>query len=221
MASSLYTLDALDQAVLSRLEENSTFFRQTERYAIINEAIKCTNILSGFYQGSILDISQAGQLIYTTPIGMLYPQRVTFEGIQLDPIPITRIGQDYRTWTTDNTAKNGQVARWVPIGINYYCLHPADSNGGGSIEVTGVLEPPLLVLPDNSMILPDQYANIVIEYSASRLPLKCGGKNASDATILYSKSFQPAMKKLTNLQHFKFPKYFIQNGSPTTEGRIQ
>lgn len=221
MASSLYTLDTLDQGVLSRLENNGIFFQQAERYTIINEAIKCANILSGFYQGTLYALSQANQLVYPIPAGMLYPQRISFEGIQLDPIPITRIGQDYRTWTTDNTNKNGAVARWVPIGINYYCLHPADSNGGGNIAVTGVLEPPLLVLPSDSMILPDEYVNIVIEYAASRLPLNIGGANWSAASQLYTKSFQPAMKPLINLQRFKFPRYFLQTGAATTEGKIQ
>lgn len=221
MASSLYTLSALDSAVLSRLEDNSIFFQTAERYTIINEAIKVTNILTGFYQGTLLTISQAGQLVYPTPVGMLYPQRIEFDGIQLDPIPITRIGQDYRTWATDTTAKLGAVARWVPIGINYFCLHPADSNGGSSIAVTGVLEPPVLVLPTDSMTLPDEFASIVVEYCAGRLPLKCGGKSAADGATIYQKSFMPSIKPLLNLQKFSFPRFFVNQGSSTTEGKIQ
>jgi Tfp pilus assembly protein PilZ len=220
MASSLYTLSALDSATLSRLEDNSIFFQTAERYTIINEAIKCVNLLTGFYQGTLLTISQEGQLVYPTPVGMLYPQRIEFDGVQLDPIPITRIGQDYRTWTTDTTAKLGAVARWVPIGINYFCLHPADSNGGSSIAVTGVLEPPVLILPTDAMSLPDEFASIIVEYCASRLPLKAGGSSATAASQLYTKSFQPAIKPLLNLQKFSFPKYFVQAGSPTTEGKI-
>lgn len=221
MATSLYTLADLDALVLARLENNSIFFQQFDRYAIINEALRCSNILCGWYQGTVSAISQTGQLVYPTPVGMLYPQRIAFEGIQLDPIPITRIGQDYRTWTTDNTNKNGAVARWVPIGINYFCLHPADSNGGGRIDVTGVLETPLLVLPTDSMQLEDQYVNIVVEYAASRLPMPIGGQNFAQASQLYQKGFMPAIKARTNLAKFKFPRYFVNQGSSITEGKIQ
>lgn len=222
MASSLYTLATLEALVYSRaLEDNTTGFPPTEVDAIINEAIRVINLMSGFYEGSVTLISQAGQLIYSTPTGMLFPQRVQFESQQLDPIPITRIGQDYRTWTTDTTAKIGPVARWVPIGINYFAIHPADSTGGGSIAVTGVMETPLLVLPTDAMVIPDQYVNIIVEYCAQRLPLKLGGASFVQASQLYTKSFVPSMRPLVRYQRFKFPRYFVLNGAPITEDRIQ
>ncbi len=221
MASSLYTLDDLDTAVLARLENNSVFFQTAERYTIINEAIRTCNLLSGFYQGSSTLLSVPNQLVYAIPAGILYPQRVTFNGTQLDPAPITRIGQDYRTWATDTTARNGAVARWVPIGINYFCLHPADSQGGQTIEVTGVQEPPLLVAPGDFMTLEDQYVSIIVEYCASRLPLKMGGSSFATASKLYVAGFQKGMKKLINIQGFRFPKYFVNSGVPVPEGKIQ
>ena len=220
MATSLYTLADLQAAVYARLENNSICFQTYEVTGIINEALRATNILSGFYQGTLTAISQAGQLVYPTPAGMLYPQRVQFENTQLDPIPVTRIGQEYRTWTTDTTAKIGPVARWVPIGINYFCLHPADSLGGGTIFVTGVLETPLLVNTDDTMQLEDEYVTIVVEYCASRLPLKIGGANWAQASQLYTKSFQPAIKKLGAVQRFKVPRYFVLSGAPAAEGKI-
>jgi hypothetical protein len=221
MAASEYTLASIDAAVLTRVEDNFTCFTQFERTAVINEAIRCVNILTGFYQGTLQLISVAGQLVYQVPTGMLYPQRVEFEGVQLDPIPITRIGQDHISWTTDTTIKYGPVARWVPIGQTYFCLNPIDSNGGGSISVSGVLSTPLLVNQTDSIVLPDEFANIIVEYCAQRLPLKIGGASATAASQLYTKSFQPSLKPLVNLSQFKFPKYWINNGSPTTEGKIQ
>ncbi len=219
MAAAIYTLAALKTAVYARLENNTLFFRPFAITAIINEAIKCTNILTGFYQGTLPVVSAAGKLIYSVPAGMLYPQRIQFEGIQLDPVPITQIGQDYRTWASDTTANKGQVARWIPIGINYFALHPADALGGLDIEVTGVLEPPLLVADGDSMVLDDEYVTIIVEYAASRAPLKCGGKVFADASKLYVSGFQKSVKPLLAQQQFKFPKYFIVPGAPVPEGK--
>jgi|ERR1700722_2805296 len=221
MAQSLYTLEQLQDASYSRLENNTLFFPVADITAIINEAIKVVNIQTAFYQGTATAIiSVRNQLIYPTPPGILYAQRVQFEGTQLDPVPITRIGQDYRTWATDTSAKLGAVARWIPIGINYFAIHPADSYGGNSIFVTGVMEPPLLILPGDSMTLDDEYADIIVEYVASRVPLAVSGPSTSAALSLYTKSFIPAMKGLTVLEQMKWPRFFVMQ-TPAEEGRTK
>lgn len=220
--ASLYTLAELRENVYDRLEGNTVFWRTSEVDAIINEAIRSVNLITGFYQGALNLFSVANQLIYHTPVGMLYPQRVQFENSQLDPIPITRISQDYRTWATDTTVSTGgPVARWIPIGINYFALHPADSTGGGSIQVTGVLEPPLLVNPTDAMVMDDQWVELVVTYCQSRLVLKVSGPSTTAALSLYPKIIIPTLKAQTNLQGMKFPKFFILEGSPAAEGRTK
>ena len=219
--ASLYTLTDLQDAIYARLEDNTIFFTSAYITYIINEALRCVNLMTGFYQGTQTVISVANQVVYKVPVGMLYPQRVQFESSQLDPIPITRIGQDYRTWTTDNTNNNGPVAHWIPIGNTLFCIHPVDSLGGQSIFVTGVMETPVLVNPTDTMSLEDQYVSAIVEYGAMTAPLCVGGANFVEASKLYQTSFVPQMKKLGVVQRFKFPRYFILNGSPTTEGKIQ
>lgn len=220
MSVNLYTLAELSDSIYSRLESNTVMFTQLEVTSIINEALKSINLATGFYTGSMTLISNAGQLVYPTPVGMIFPMRVQFEAAQLDTVPVTRIGQDYRTWTTDTTASTGgPVARWVPIGINYFCLHPADSRGGGSIAVTGVLETPNLALSTDTMSLDDQYATLVVEYSCSRLPLKIGGNSAAAAMKLYQQSYLPVLKSLTRWQQMKWPIWYVNRGKPITEGQ--
>ncbi len=150
---------------------------------------------------------------------MLYPQSVIFESSQLDAVPITRIGDDYRTWTTDTTAKLGAVARWVPIGINYFAIHPADSVGGNSIQVTGVLETPTLVDPDDAITLEDQYASLLVESVYSRLVLKISGPSCLAGLALYQKEILPSLKRLTVLRSMVFPRFYVLEGSPSAEGR--
>lgn len=218
MAVSNYTLAQLQTLVYARLENNTLFWTTAEVTAIINEAIRSSNILCGWYQDTVLMLSVANQLVYNTPAGMLYPQRCQFEGVQLDPVPITRIGQNYRNWATQTSGVYGPVAQWVPIGVSYFCLHPIDSVGGGSIALTGVLEPPLLVLPGDNMSLEDQWVTIIVEYCASRLPWKEGGSIAAAGAQLYQKGYLPAMKARTNLQQMRFPRYFVLAGAPVAEG---
>ena len=219
--ASLYTLSSLSSAIYSRLENNTVFFTQTEVTSVINEAIQVTNLFCGFYQGTSRIISVANQLVYPTPTGMLFPQRIQFEGVQLDPIPITRIGQDTINWTTQTSNNYGPVARWVPIGTTLFCLNPMDSLGGQDIEVTGVMTPPLLVNSDDAMSLDDEYATIIVEYCASRLPLSIGGQNWAQASKLYVTGFQSAMKRLMIYRQFVMPRYWVDKGSSTTEGKIQ
>jgi len=222
MSASIYTLQDLDNLVLSRLENNSVMWETQERYDIINECLQSINLICGFFQGtSPALISGAGQLIYSTPAGMLYPQRVMFESSQLDAVPITRIGRDYRTWTTDTTAKLGAVARWVPIGINDFAIHPADSVGGNAIFVTGVMVPPTLVLPTDAISLEDQYVDLLVNAVYSRLPLKLSGGATLAALGVYQKIVLPEMKRLTILQSMRWPKFFVQTGSPVSEGRTR
>ena len=217
MAQSEYTLGALKQQVYGRLDNNTIFWDSTEVNSIINEAMRVTNLICGWYQGTLQQTSVAGKLVYTTPTGMIFPQRCQFNGTQLDPIPITRIGQDYRTWATDNSNKDGPVSRWIPIGINYFCLHPVDSIGGNDIYLTGVIETPVLVNDSDVIVMEDQYSTMVVEYCAERLPLKLGGSNFAQASQGYSRIFLPAMKAMTNNKKTSFPRYFVLTGKPTTE----
>ncbi len=222
MSASLYTLQDIDNLVLARLEGNDVMWETAERYNIINECLQNLNLVVGFYQGTAAPIiSGAGQLVYSTPSGMLYPLRCQFEASQLDPVPITRIGRDYRTWTTDTTAKMGPVARWVPIGINYFAIHPADSVGGNSIFVTGVMETPELVLPTDAITLEDQYASLLVTAAFSRLVLKISGPSTLAGLSLYPKVIIPELKRLTILESMRWPKFFVQTGSPVSEGRTR
>lgn len=222
MSASLYTFAQLKQLTYARLENNNVMWEDAEVGDIINECLASINIITGFYQGtSPALISGAGQLVYSTPAGMLYPQRVMFESSQLDPVPVTRIGRDYRTWTTDTTAKMGAVARWVPIGINYFAIHPADSIGGNSIFVTGVLETPELVLPTDAISLQDQYVDLLVNSVYSRIVLKLSGPATLAGLSLYSKAIIPELKRLTILQSMRWPKFFIQSGAAAVEGRTR
>lgn len=218
MATSNYTLGDIQDLVLDRLENNSIMYpAATVLTPLINEAIRVSNMMCGWFQSTERVLSVANQLVYAVPSSLVYPQRVQFEGIQLDPTPLTRIGQDYRNWITDTSNNLGAVARWVPIGITQFAIHPMDSSGGQDIEVTGVAEPTTLVSSTDNIPLEDQWATVVVEYAASRAVLPSGGKPFADASQLYTTSFIKSMKSMTNLRKLQFPRYFLLRGAPVVE----
>lgn len=220
MSQALYTLADLRSAVYDRLENNQAFFRPARVTSIINEAIKVINLFTGFYQGSVTLYSVANQLKYSTPDGMIFPLRAQFNGVNLDPIAINQIGKDYRDWATSTTDKDGPVARWVPIGINYFCLNPIDSLGGQSIYITGVLEPPLLVDDTDTMVLDDEYVTLIAEYGGMVAPLSEGGAPSANAMALYP-NFLRIMRSLTMYRQVTMPRYFVLSGSPVAEGNTR
>lgn len=218
MAASIYTLAELQTLVYARLENNSVFYTDIELTAIINEAIQITNMWTGFYQSTEYILSVMNQQIYSIPSSIVYAQRIQFDNTQLEPVALNKMAQAYRTWTTDTTDVYGDVARWVPIGINLFAIHPIDSSGGANIQVTGVAETPLLVAADDTMAITDQYVNIVVEYCAHRLPLKEGGAIAAQASALYP-SFLRSIKSLTSFQQVTMPRFFVMKGAAAAEGR--
>lgn len=220
VSQSLYTLSDLREIVYAQLENNQVFFRAAEVTAVINECIKIINLFTGFYQGAVEVTSVAGQLIYEVPSTIVYPLRAQFNSVALDPIAIGQIGKDYRDWATSTTDKDGPVARWIPIGTNYFCLNPIDSEGGQTIYVTGVLEPPVLVDDADEVVLDDEYTTMIGDYGAHRLPLKEGGAPFAQASILYQ-NFQRTMKNLTALRKVTMPRYFVLQGAPVAEGNTR
>lgn len=205
-----YTLGNFQQLVLDRLDGNSVLYTTPELTRTINEALCVLNLYCGFLQSSIQvpGFSQANQLLYATPPGLIFPLRCQFEGRQLDRISLSQIGRQYYSWMTDTTVTRGPVAHWVPLGVSLFAIHPMDASGGQDILVTGVVEPTPLVNSGDVIQLEDEYATIIADYAAHRLPLKEGGKVFSDSSVGYQ-NFLRLMKSKKMWLSFKAPKYFV------------
>jgi len=220
MAVSNYNLEQLQQLALDRVESNSLMFTLPKVTAVINESIQVINLISGFLQSTIAvpGNSVQNQLVYQTPVGILFPLRVQFNGTQLNPTPLWQLASDYYTWATDNTNKRGSVSRWAPIGINNFVIHPADSIGGGTIFVTGVIEPTPLVNPDDSMPLEDEFVSLIMTYCAHRLVFIEGGQPFAQAAPNYQE-FLSVMKSKKMFAELRFPRFFVMSGAPTLEAK--
>lgn len=204
-------LGTLIEYVYDRVEGNSQLYQRDELVACINESIRITNLFTGFAESSVWvpGFTVADQLLYDTPSPILFPTRISYEGRDLDKIGLMRMGEDYRNWATDTTNSYGPVARWIPVGLTKFAIHPIDSYGGNSLLVTGVVEPTPLVNDTDVMQLSDEFVTLVTDYCGHRLVLKEAGKVFADASILIQ-SYWREMKRLKRWQGFKAPRYFVQ-----------
>lgn len=212
---STYDLATLQQLIWDRVENNQVLYLAAEVTAVANEALRVTNLFTAFNAGSVQlpGFTVAGQLLYSVPDGILYPTRVAFEGRDLDKISLTAIGQNFRTWATDDSNNYGPVARWIPIGIRTFAIHPIDAVGGNNLTITGVMETTQLAAAGDVCELDDEFVSLVTEYGGHRLVLKEGGKVFADASVLIQ-SFWHTMKSLRTWQYLKMPRYFVQVEEP-------
>ncbi len=210
-----FTLGEIQTLIYDRLEGNTLLYTEPELTAVINECLRVTNLFTGYNETSIIlpNFTVANQLVYDVPESILFITRVAFEGQDLDKIGLIRIAQDYRYWATDTSDTYGPTARWIPIGITKFALHPIDAVGGADVTITGVVEPTLLVAADDVVSLDDEFVTLIVEYCGHRLVLKEGGKAFADASLLIQ-SYWRQMKQLKRWQGFKAPRYFVQVEEP-------
>lgn len=206
-----FTLAVLRQNVLDRLDNNSTLYTLPEVDYVINEAVRVTALFTGFFRNTLQlpGYTQANQLVYPTPTGMLVPMLLTFEGRQLQKISLKKLARVRRNWATATTANFGRVDYWAPIGINQFVISPIDSVGGNDLTITGLGEPPLLVNPTTDvLVLENEYVEIITAYCAHRLPLKVGGKLFADGS-LDLKEFYSKIRERYRYEKFIEPKYYL------------
>ena len=205
----LFTLADLRTRALDRLDGNAILYTNPELDWVINEAVRITALFTGFYRATVQlpEYTTAGIRIYDVPAGILVPTAVAFEGRQLQKISLKKLARKRRNWATDTTATHGQVEFWAPVGITRFVISPLDAAGGNDITLTGMAEPPLLVLPADVMQLENEYVELITEYCAHRLPLKEGGKIFTDASMGLN-TYYSKMNERRRFTKLAMPKYY-------------
>jgi len=211
-----FSLQQIDQRVLDALDNNSQEFPQQQRYAVINQGLYRLNNLCGFSQKTIAvpGFTVANQLIYSSPTGILIPLSVDFEGQRLEPTSRKRLARRYRDFTTDT----GLPREWARIGLSRFLIHPADSFGGGMLEMTGVANLTKLVQPGDTTLLEDQFIECVVLWAKARLLLKEGGKAFEDASMVFQQYFKQ-VKVLSIWSDLSFPSYWILQETSPGDGK--
>jgi len=179
--------------------------------AAVNQGLYRLNILTGFSNltASIPGGTTAGQREYQTPNSILIPLRVDIEGAEIDRVSLARLARAYRTWAVDATDGLGPVARWASIGLRTFVIHPIDSQGGSSLEVTGVAKITPLAAPEDVVQLNDAFQEILISYARTHVMAKEPGKPFADMAIALRDLWQ-SVRSMAIWQGVEYPDFWLR-----------
>jgi hypothetical protein len=208
-----FTLSQLQSDIYTRLDGNTFLYLSAELTSAINESIRTANLVTGYTQTTSTVTSVANQVWYTVPTGILVPLRLTFAGYFLEKTSVDKISNYNPNWQLQTTANSGiPVAQWLTSGLTNFAIYPADTIGGNSMVMTGVVEPALLVNPSDTISIPDEYQEILEDLSVVALVLKEGGKSFGDILMLREK----AMEKLKKFRRYQTERQPAQNAEGVT-----
>ena len=213
-----YTLTALSGLLYDALDANSGLYPQAQVTQVLNDSVRKLSLLTGLSEDTVPALTQANQLVYTTPTGILVPIKVYCEGAELEKYSLVELGTKYRNWATDTTAAYGPVARWAPIGLTQYVIHPQDATGGRLLEVQGVAPVTPMTLPADTVDLDDEFVVTLIDFCRGRILLKLGGKPFASASLSYSR-FIHNVKDMVIWAGMIFPRYFVAEAEEGVEGK--
>lgn len=204
------TLSDLQARVYARVDNNTLLYPANRVTPVINEAIRILGVFCGLYQQTIQLVSQPGKIWYSIQgLGLVYPSRVQFNNTYLEPTSLLQLGRASSRWVTD-TSLNALTppSSWLPFGFNTFAIHPADSNGGNLLYVTGAAEPPLLVNPTDTINLNNSVFAAFDEYCVCVLQLKESPKTFTQAATNYQ-AFLRIIKEVTIYRSFIAPRFWI------------
>jgi len=200
------TLATFESLIWSRLENDTAFYPSGEVDDATNEALRIAAAFKGFAQTrQSAGNTVANQVLYSVPSPILYPTDVFWAGTELFKSPANATAQQFAAWL-GGLPGNGPPAYWVPLGIKLFAIVPADPNGGNLLEVAGVAEQAQLVNSGDTAVLPDQFADVVVEHAVIALQLAEGGKVFADATQRY-KVLAAKLKELGDWIMAGMPRY--------------
>jgi hypothetical protein len=210
------SLKDLEDRVWSLLDGNTLEFPEAQVRAAINEALYRSNLLCGHTQAliSIPGGSVVNQHVYGRPTGILIPIRIDFDGVELERISLRRLALKYPNFATDT----GKPARWAPIGLRRWVIHPADEIGGYSLDVTGVAPLTPLTVSSQTITLDDQFIDLVVNYCRPRVIMKEGGKPLADVVPAYRR-VQSQLATLGLWRSLVMPMYGLQTEQQTSDGK--
>ncbi len=209
------TLADIQNRILARIDNNTALFPVVQINDSINEAIKLLNLMTGFIQGTASVTSVANQTFYGLPSPILIPLKVQFNGTYLGMLNLNEVGQTHPMWLSDTTVTIGApTENWIPFGLGQYAsfgIWPADGVGGGTLTVTGILEPTPLINTTDVVQIPNEQVESLDTLAFSSLVLK------ETATILQQgfddyKRYQRQVKKIKIWQSLAQPSMWNPEG---------
>lgn len=201
----------MQRRVYDRLEGNTVFYTLPEVTTAINMSFRTVNAFSGFYQKTVpVPLTIPNRFFYDLPDPVLIPLNVNYQGRALQKEHIKRLGSSRRNILRD--ANRSGPKYWLPIGLKKIMISPADSIGGKFFEVQGICQTPELVNLTDTVVIADEWTEIIEEDAFRFLTLKESGAVFTSAARLFMK-WGPRVRDLAMWINYRSPKFFVEKDS--------
>ncbi len=191
------SLAALRVKLYDRVEQNYLLYPNSDTDRALNEALKVTNLFSGWSQGRTpAGFSVVNRVIYSKPSGMLFPMKLYMDNREIPKESITTLANTEQKWIKGIGVR---TRYWAPIGLNLFALYPSDKLGGRYLEMWGITEPAKLVNESDTATIADELVDLVVEHAFMNMVVKEGGRVQSDAARLY----KPWIQKVNALRFWE------------------
>jgi hypothetical protein len=190
MAYKQITLAQLDTYFLEQLGGNATFFRQDERYRILQDSVRTFNCLSGYWRGRVdIGPTVAAQLRYTIPpaTSLTYVLRVEWNEKPLAVSSLWDLDYGNPYWERDT----GEPAAFAMMGVNQLSLWPRDAAGGNSLIAEGVVPAPLLT-GHGYINLGQADLEMILDYATHLAQFKEGGQEFEASQVVFKEFLKEA-----------------------------
>lgn len=213
------TLLDLKNQVYSRLEENDLMYSGDEVRNALNDALRTLNMMCGWYQGTFSipggGTTVAGRVVYDIPSQILFPQRVVWSDKVLEKSPLSQTSNEWPSWMKDTSSNTGTpTSRWIPIGISKFAIHPADSLGGATLQVTGISNPDIMVNNNDTAYIPKEGVTAVVDYAAHAVQCKMQGMPFMQSLGMY-RNFESLMKLNKYWSSYRQPNLYYDEQTPS------
>lgn len=167
------------RAQLERRYDAVPYWTTAEANAAINEALRCYNLLTGFWKRRVLIATTANTVFYALPSTLIFDVRTEFNQVTLEQSSISDLNNGRVNWRAETTATGGtvptSVKMWAPVGLTRLAIWPAHAAGGGTLIVDGVRQTPVLTADADFVDLGQVELDALLGYALHVLAFKLGG----------------------------------------------
>ena len=206
---------ALKSRVWAQLDDNTAFYPAAEVTRAINDCLQQVNLFTGIIQGPVSLTTDANRYFYSVPGSVIIPLAVDLDGRQLQRSSLHNVASRRGRWLRENSTNSGPTSVWIPIGTRKIAIHPADSKGGRTLRIVGILEPALLVNDSDVIDIPDDIVDAVEHLAVLTLVFKEGGAVFYQSTTKFVE-FQKKIAEWSRWRDVEWPRWKIERQAVKT-----
>ena len=209
------SLLTLKSRVWAQLDDNTRFYPAAGVTRAINDSLQQVNLFSGIVHGPTTITTEANRYFYRLDGTIIAPLAADLDGKQLRRTSLRNLAARRQRWLSETSANHGATSVWMPVGIRTIAIHPADSVGGRTLRVVGILEPTLLVNDSDIVDIPDEMVDAIENLAVLACQIKEGGSVFYQASTKYV-NFQKDVESWIRWRDLSQPRYRVEKPAVKT-----